>query len=51
LGIIKRSKNGVDTGTLMQKTGYNKKKIYNIVYKLKKLNRIKSGKKGLYLPV
>ena len=49
LGIIKKSKKGIDTGTLMQKTGYDKKKIYNIVFKLKKLSKIKSAEKGLYL--
>ncbi|MBW1837197.1 MAG: hypothetical protein JRI99_09670, partial [Deltaproteobacteria bacterium] len=36
LGIIKRGKKGVDTAALMEKTGYNQKKIANIVFKLKK---------------
>lgn len=49
LGVIKRSKKGVDTATLMQKTGYDKKKVYNIVFKLKKQGKIKSEGKGLYL--
>jgi len=49
--IINRSKKGIDTGTLMQQTGYDKKKIYNIVFKLKKLNRIKSAATGIYRSV
>ena len=49
LGIIKRSKKGVDTNTLMQKTGYDRKKIANIIYKLKKQNAIKSTGKGVYV--
>jgi len=49
LGVIKRSKKGVDTATLMQKTGYDKKKVYNIVFKLRKQGKIKSEGKGLYL--
>lgn len=49
LGVIKRSKKGVDTATLMQKTGYDKKKVYNIVFKLKRQGKIKSEGKGLYL--
>jgi putative endonuclease len=47
--IIKRYKKGVDTKTLMQKTGYEKKKISNLFYKLKKEGKIKSVGKGVYL--
>jgi len=49
LGIIKRSKKGVDTAALMEKTGYNQKKIANIVFKLKKQGKIKSDSKGVYV--
>lgn len=49
--IIKRSKKGVDTATLMEKTGFNEKKIFNNVYKLKKRGMIKSKQKGLYISV
>ncbi len=49
LAIINRSKNGVNTATLMKKTGYNQKKIANLVYKLKNQGKIKSVNKGLYL--
>jgi len=47
--IIKRSKKGVDTAILVEKTGYDKKKIANLVYKLKKQGKIKSVGKGVYL--
>jgi hypothetical protein len=35
--------------TLMEKTGYDQKKIANLVYKLKNQGKIKSVKKGVYL--
>jgi hypothetical protein len=34
--------------TFKQKTGYDNKKIHNLVYKLKKQGRIKSEIKGVY---
>ncbi len=49
LAIIKRSKKGVGTAALMEKTGYNQKKIYNLVYKLRKQGKIKSVGNGVYL--
>jgi hypothetical protein len=49
LAIIKRYKKGVGTAALMEKTGYNQKKISNLVSKLKKLGKIKSVDKGIYL--
>ena len=48
LAIIGRSKKGVSTGTIMQKTGYNQKKIANIIYRLRKQKKIKSVDKGVY---
>jgi len=49
LGYIKKSKKGIDTATLMKKTGFNQKKIHNIIFKLKKQGAIKSELKGVYL--
>ena len=49
LAIIKRSKKGVSTAALMEKTGYNQKKISNLVFKLRKQDKIKSVGKGVYL--
>ena len=49
LAIIKRSKKGVGTAALMEKTGYDQKKISNLVFKLKKQGKIKSVGKGVYV--
>ena len=49
LALIGRSKKGVSTATIMQKTGYNQKKIANIVYRLRKQKKIKSVDKGVYV--
>jgi len=49
LAIINRYKKGVGTKALMEKTGYNQKKIFNLVFKLKKQGKIKSVDKGVYL--
>lgn len=46
---IARLKKGADMAALKQKTGYDNKKIQNIVYKLKKQGRIKSQGKGVYV--
>ena len=47
--MIARSKNGVDTKTIMKKTGFDTKKVANIIYKAKKRGQIKTAKKGLYV--
>ena len=49
LAIIKRYKKGVNVSTLMEKTGFNKRKIYNNVKVLKKRGMIKSGGRGVYV--
>lgn len=46
---IKLSKKGVNTATLMKKSGFDQKKIYNIIFKLKSQKKIKSDKKGVYV--
>lgn len=51
LGLIGRSKRGVDTAALKKKTGFNDKKIWNIINRLKKLEKIKSERKGVYSKV
>jgi predicted Rossmann fold nucleotide-binding protein DprA/Smf involved in DNA uptake len=48
-GIIKRYKKGANMATINQKTGYDNKKINNLVYKLKMQGRIKSEAKGVYV--
>jgi len=49
LAIIRRSKKGVGMAALMEKTGYNQKKIANLVFKLRKQGKIKSVDKGVYV--
>jgi hypothetical protein len=48
LGIIGRSKNGASTAAIMQKTDFSQKKIANIIYRLRKQQKIKSVEKGVY---
>jgi hypothetical protein len=49
LRIINRSKKGVDAATLIKKTGFNQKKISNIVHRAYKQGRIKRVGKGVYV--
>jgi hypothetical protein len=49
LNIIKRSKKGVDTSTLMKKTGFDQKKVWNILNRTFKQGRIKRAEKGIYV--
>ena len=49
LAIIKRFKKGVDGATLRKKTGFEGRKIRDIVYRLKKRGKIKVVGKGVYL--
>ena len=49
LDIISRYKKGFGTAALMEKTGYNQKKISNLVYKLTKQGKIKTVAKGVYV--
>ena len=49
LKVIQSLKKGTNTEALMKKTGFDKKKIANIVFKLKKQGKITVPKKGLYM--
>ena len=49
LAIIKRFKKGVDGATLRKKTGFEGRKIRDIIYRLKKRGEIKVKGKGIYL--
>ncbi|MDP2646322.1 MAG: hypothetical protein Q8P24_15395 [Desulfobacterales bacterium] len=46
--IIKNSKRGINIDTVMEKTGYGRKKVQNCVYKLNKQGNIKNVSKGMY---
>jgi hypothetical protein len=49
LKIIKRSKKGVDTATLIKKTGFDQKKIRNILQRTFNQGKIKRAGKGIYV--
>ena len=49
INIIDRSKKGVTTSQIMDKTGFDNRKVANIVFKAKKLGKIKTESKGVYV--
>lgn len=49
--LIRKSKKGSNTANLIKKTGYKEKKIRDIIYRLKKQNKIKSAEKGVYVDI
>jgi hypothetical protein len=51
LNIINRSKKGVDTPTLMIKTGFDRKKVTNIIHRTFKQGKIKKTDRGIYVGV
>ena len=51
LKIINRLKKGADTATLMKKTGFDQKKVRNILNRTFKQGKIKRLKKGIYVGV
>jgi hypothetical protein len=49
LGIIKRFKKGIDVPTLKEKTGFDDKKVRNIVFRASKEGKIKKSGRGIYV--
>ena len=49
LKIVNRSRKGVDTATLQNKTGYNTRKIWDIVHRAYKEGKIKKVGRGTYV--
>ena len=47
--IIKRSKKGVDVPTLKKKTGFEDKKVRNIIFRASKEGKIKKSGRGIYV--
>ena len=47
--IVCGSKTGVGMAELKKKTGFNDKKIHNMLYKLKRKGKIKSVQRGIYI--
>lgn len=49
LDIIKQSRNGTTFKDIQDKTGYNDKKIRNVIFRLNKLGRIERKSRGTYV--
>lgn len=49
LKIVNRSRKGVNTATLKDRTGLKENNIRMIVYRLKKCNKIKTAGRGIYV--
>lgn len=49
LKIIQKRKKGVGTAALKKNTGFDEKKIWNIINNLKKQGKIRSGGRGIYV--
>jgi hypothetical protein len=49
LEIINGSKNGVNIKTLMEKTGFDQKKIWSIINRASKAGEIKRAGRGIYI--
>ncbi|KPK96544.1 MAG: hypothetical protein AMJ95_13655 [Omnitrophica WOR_2 bacterium SM23_72] len=47
--IVKRAKRGVDAPTLIKKTGFEDKKIRNILFRASKQGKIKRAGRGMYV--
>jgi hypothetical protein len=51
LKIINKLKKGANTATLMKKTGFNQKKVTNILQRTYKQGKIKRADRGVYVGV
>ena len=49
LSIVKKSRNGVGFAAIQNKTGYDEKKLRNIIFRLNKLGRITRKARGTYV--
>ncbi len=48
LGLIRQTEEGLNANEVEAKTGYDRKKISNIFYRLKKSEKIRNDEKGVY---
>jgi predicted Rossmann fold nucleotide-binding protein DprA/Smf involved in DNA uptake len=51
LKIVNRSRKGVDVATIKKKTGFDDKKIRNIIFRANKEGKIQRAGRGLYIGV
>lgn len=49
LSVIKDSRDGADFAHIKKKTGYDDKKLRNIIFRLNKIEKIKRLERGLYV--
>ena len=49
LKAVNRTKKGINTAGIMKKTGFDNKKVANIIFKLKKQGKIINPEKGIYV--
>jgi len=49
LDAIKRSKQGIGFASIQAKTGFDGKKIRNIIFRLNKIGKIKRKSRGVYI--
>ena len=47
--VIKRSRNGLSFAEIQAKTGFEDKKIRNIIFRLNKIGKIKRKRRGIYI--
>jgi DNA-binding transcriptional regulator PaaX len=49
LDTVKRSRQGIDFAAIQAKTGFDEKKIRNIIFRLNKTGKIKRKSRGIYI--
>ena len=50
-GIIKKNRRGASTTQIRSGTGFDEKKIWNVINRLKSQKKIKSARRGLYVAI
>ena len=50
-GIISKSRRGATTAQIRKGTGFDEKKIWNVINRLKSQRKIKSAQRGLYVAI
>ncbi len=48
LRVVKRNRNGISFADIQSKTGFDEKKLRNIIFRLDKLGKIKRKSRGVY---
>ncbi len=51
LNIINRSKKGVSVKAIIKRTGFDQRKVANILFRVSKMGKIKSVNRGVYVGV